>query len=91
MFSIQIAASFGIHINTTVKGSKSTNQNRGANKMNKSCPTPSQKHTNSKMGLDLHSTFLSIRMNMHSHTDIAAIFQNMMQETKKGSLGFTPP
>ena len=59
--------------------------------MTKSCVTPSHKHTNSKLGLDLHSTFRSTRMNMHSHTEIATILQNMMQEREKGSLFSTPP
>ena len=59
--------------------------------MTKSCPNPSHKHTNSKLGLDLHSTFLSTGMNMHSHANIAAIFQNMMQEREKCSLFSTPP
>ena len=59
--------------------------------MTKSCPTPTHKHTKSKLRLDLHSTFLSTRMNMYSHPNVAAIFQNMMQEIEIGSLFSTPP
>jgi hypothetical protein len=36
MCSIQIAASFGVHVSTTVEGSQRTVQNGGANKMTRS-------------------------------------------------------
>lgn len=41
--------------------------------------TPSQKYTNSKLGLNLHSTFVSTNINTHYQAKIVANFQNMLK------------